>query len=97
MLLPWAAGFVTYQLINPGYVSWWASAWTSIGHAIGFTPASWMSASILSFAVAAVLTWRFSCWPAQRPPYSSSVTCSPQSDSGRSSDGPSVMVRWVMK
>ena len=35
--------------------------------------------------------------PAQRPPYSSSVTCSPQSDSGRSSDGPSVMVRWVMK
>ena len=34
----------------------WASAWTSIGHAIGFTPASWMSASILSFAVAAVIT-----------------------------------------
>ena len=56
MLLPWAAGFVTYQLINPGYVSWWASAWTSFGHAIGFTPASWMSASILSFAVAAVVT-----------------------------------------
>jgi nucleobase:cation symporter-1, NCS1 family len=56
MLLPWAAGFVTYQLINPGYVSWWASAWTSIGHAIGFTPQSWMSASILSFAVAAVIT-----------------------------------------
>src|SRR5487761_691648 len=50
MLLPWAAGFVTYQLINPGYVSWWASAWTSFGHDIGFTPASWMSASILSFA-----------------------------------------------
>jgi nucleobase:cation symporter-1, NCS1 family len=56
MLLPWGAGFVTYQLINPGYVSWWASAWTSIGHAIGFTPATWMSASILSFGVAAVIT-----------------------------------------
>jgi nucleobase:cation symporter-1, NCS1 family len=56
MLLPWAAGFVTYQLINPGYVSWWASAWTSFGHDIGFTPASWMSASILSFCVAAVVT-----------------------------------------
>jgi len=56
MLLPWAAGFVTYQLINPGYVSWWASAWTSFGHDIGFTPASWMSASILSFCVAAALT-----------------------------------------
>jgi putative hydroxymethylpyrimidine transporter CytX len=56
MLLPWAAGFVTYQLINPGYVSWWASAWTSFAHAIGFTPASWMSASICSFVVAAVVT-----------------------------------------
>ena len=56
MLLPWAAGFVTYQLINPGYVSWWASAWTSFGHDIGFTAASWMSASILSFAVAAAVT-----------------------------------------
>jgi nucleobase:cation symporter-1, NCS1 family len=56
MLLPWAAGFVTYQLINPGYVSWWASAWTSVASAIGFTPASWMSASICSFVVAAVVT-----------------------------------------
>jgi nucleobase:cation symporter-1, NCS1 family len=56
MLLPWAAGFVTYQLINPGYISWWASAWTSFGHDIGFTPASWMSASILSFCVAAAIT-----------------------------------------
>ena len=56
MLLPWAAGFVTYQLINPGYVSWWASAWTHIAQAIGFTPAIWMSASIFSFTVAAVVT-----------------------------------------
>ncbi|HMD92744.1 MAG TPA: cytosine permease [Trebonia sp.] len=59
MLVPWAAGFVTYQLINPGYVSWWVSAWTSAGHAIGFTPASWMSASILSFCVAAAFTLLF--------------------------------------
>jgi putative hydroxymethylpyrimidine transporter CytX len=56
MLLPWAAGFVTYQLINPGYVSWWVSAWKSVGNAIGFTPASWMSASVLSFCVAGVIT-----------------------------------------
>jgi nucleobase:cation symporter-1, NCS1 family len=56
MLIPWAAGFVTYQLINPGYVSWWASAWTSFGHDIGFTAQPWMSASILSFCVSAVLT-----------------------------------------
>ncbi len=56
MLAPWAAGFVTYQLINPGYVSWWASAWSWVAGRIGFTPASWMSASILSFAVAAAVT-----------------------------------------
>ena len=56
MLLPWAAGFVTYQLINPGYVAWWVSAWTSVGRAVGFTPQSWMSASILSFAVAFAIT-----------------------------------------
>jgi nucleobase:cation symporter-1, NCS1 family len=55
-LLPWAVGFVAYQLINPGYVSWWVSAWTSVARAIGFTPESWMSASILSFAAAAVMT-----------------------------------------
>jgi nucleobase:cation symporter-1, NCS1 family len=56
MLLPWALGFVTYQLINPGYLSWWVSAWTWVRHLIGFTPASWMSASICSFLVAAVIT-----------------------------------------
>ena len=56
MLLPWAVGFVIYQLINPGYVSWWASAWSSFGHDMGFTPASWMSASILSFCAAGIMT-----------------------------------------
>jgi len=56
MLLPWAAGFVVYQLINPGYLSWWVSAWTWVRHQLGFTPASWMSASIGSFVVAGVLT-----------------------------------------
>jgi ABC-type spermidine/putrescine transport system permease subunit II len=30
--------------------------WTRLGHLIGFIPASWMSASILSFAVAAAAT-----------------------------------------
>jgi nucleobase:cation symporter-1, NCS1 family len=56
MLVPWALGFVVYQLVNPGYISWWASAWTSFGRDIGFTPASWMSASILSFATAGIVT-----------------------------------------
>jgi nucleobase:cation symporter-1, NCS1 family len=56
MLLPWAAGFVTYQLINPGYISRWVSAWGSVARFIHFTPASWMSASILSFVVASAVT-----------------------------------------
>jgi nucleobase:cation symporter-1, NCS1 family len=56
MLVAWAAGFVMYQLVNPGYVSWWVSAWTWVAHRVGFTVESWMSASILSFVVAAVAT-----------------------------------------
>jgi len=56
MLVPWAAGFFTYQLINPGYVSWWVSAWSWVARAIGFTAESWMSASIFSFLVAAAVT-----------------------------------------
>src|SRR6202034_3330515 len=68
MLAPWAAGFVTYQLINPGSVSWWASAWTSFGRLIGFTAQSWMSASILSFAVAALITLLVGCLARQAGP-----------------------------
>ena len=56
MLVPWAAGFVGYQLVNPGYISWWARSWSWVDRQIHFTPASWMSASILSFAVAALVT-----------------------------------------
>lgn len=56
MLAPWALGFLAYQLVNPGYVSWWASFWGHVQSAIGFTPASWMSASLISFAVAALTT-----------------------------------------
>ncbi len=56
ILLPWVAGFVVYQLINPGYVVWWQSMWVRIDGWLGFTPSTWMSASILSFLVAAVVT-----------------------------------------
>jgi purine-cytosine permease-like protein len=56
MLLPWALGFVSYQLVNPGSVSWWARFWTSVAEHIGFTPATWMSASLVSFFVAAAAT-----------------------------------------
>lgn len=56
MVVPWALGFVTYQLINPGSLPPWVAAWTWIGQRIGFTPAGWMSASICSFAVAGIAT-----------------------------------------
>jgi putative hydroxymethylpyrimidine transporter CytX len=56
MLMPWLLGFVTYQLIYPGQVGWWAAAWGRVAEAIGFRPQPWMSASIFSFAVAALLT-----------------------------------------
>jgi NCS1 family nucleobase:cation symporter-1 len=56
MLLPWALGFVAYQLVNPGSVPWWSSFWGDVGSALSFTPATWMSASIVSFLVAAVVT-----------------------------------------
>jgi NCS1 family nucleobase:cation symporter-1 len=56
MLLPWLLGFVTYQLLNPGYVSWWVTMWGHVQDWLGFTPTSWMSASIISFVVAALAT-----------------------------------------
>jgi NCS1 family nucleobase:cation symporter-1 len=56
MFAPWALGFIAYQLINPGYIEWWVSMWTHIGEFLHFRPASWMSASITSFVVAALAT-----------------------------------------
>ena len=56
MLVPWALGFAAYQLVNPGQISWWLSAWTRVQSWLGFTPQTWMSASVISFAVAAVTT-----------------------------------------
>jgi nucleobase:cation symporter-1, NCS1 family len=56
MLVPWACGFVMYQLINPGYIAWWVSMWSSIARGVHFTAQPWMSASIMSFVVAGVVT-----------------------------------------
>jgi purine-cytosine permease-like protein len=56
MVLPWLAGFAVYQLIYPGGISWWVSAWQWIAARLHFTPADWMSASVGSFVVAALLT-----------------------------------------
>ena len=68
MVVPWLAGFVTYQLINPGLVGWWARWWTARQGDLGFTPESWMSATLLSFAVAALLTLVVGRLTASTPP-----------------------------
>jgi purine-cytosine permease-like protein len=54
MIAAWAAGFVVYQLINPGTVGRWAGVWRDVQEALHFTPQSWMSASLLSFLVAGI-------------------------------------------
>jgi len=71
MLLPWALGFVTYQLIYPGQVGWWARAWGEVADVIGFAARPWMSASVFSFIVSAVLTLAVggtSRWATRRSP-----------------------------
>lgn len=55
MVVPWVLGFVTYQIVNPGWVGWWAERWVTVQGWINFTWHSWMSASVLSFLVAAVV------------------------------------------
>ncbi|MDQ2750095.1 MAG: cytosine permease [Actinomycetota bacterium] len=55
-LIPWALGFCAYQLVNPGYVAWWSTIWVRVDSWLHFTPATWMSASLISFAVAALST-----------------------------------------
>ena len=57
MVIPWVAGFVTYQLVNPGLVASWQRFWLARQDDLGFTPPSWTSASILSFVVAGVLAF----------------------------------------
>lgn len=56
MLIPWFVGFAIYQFISPVGISWWDSMWSDIASALHFPVQSWMSASLLSFVAAAVLT-----------------------------------------
>lgn len=51
LFLPWLAGFVSYQLVNPGAVSWWKGIWPA------WTPPSWLSATVVSLLVAAGATF----------------------------------------
>ena len=56
MLVPWLLGVFMYQLVNPGYVGWWVRGWGHVDNWMHFTYHTWMSASVMSFAVAALLT-----------------------------------------
>ncbi len=60
LLLPWAAGFVAYQLTLPTYFegpgAGWTAWWTARQHALGIDPNNGWSASLVSLAVAMVLT-----------------------------------------
>ena len=53
---PWLLGFVAYQLVNPGYIGWWYRMWAHPQSWLGLNPAPvWLSASLVSFVVAAAL------------------------------------------
>ncbi|MGH2794425.1 MAG: purine-cytosine permease family protein [Actinomycetota bacterium] len=54
-LLAWLVGFLVYNWINPGTVSWWVDAMDAV---LGWLPdaPSWAGASLASFVVAGVLT-----------------------------------------
>lgn len=60
LLLPWAAGFVAYQLTLPTFFSGTGAGWTAWWSArqadLGIDPANGWSASLVSLAVAALLT-----------------------------------------
>jgi ABC-type Fe3+ transport system permease subunit len=56
MVLPWALGFVIYQMINPGSISWWTNWWQRFDGWLHFTPPDWMNASFSSFLLAALVT-----------------------------------------
>ncbi|MEY9870718.1 NCS1 family nucleobase:cation symporter-1 [Streptacidiphilus sp. MAP12-33] len=58
-LLPWALGFVLYELINPATLpyAWWISFWADAQKFTHIHPTSWTSASLFSFLVAGGVTW----------------------------------------
>ena len=67
LLLPWAAGFVAYQLTLPTYFtgagSGWTAWWTARQRDLGIDPANGWSASLVSLAVAMAGT-ALACAPA---------------------------------
>jgi putative hydroxymethylpyrimidine transporter CytX len=69
--IAWLCGFVAYNWLNPGTVSWWVSAmkwmFTTVGApATGTASAPWLSASIASFVVAFGIEAALALRPAAR-------------------------------
>jgi purine-cytosine permease-like protein len=59
MLIAWAAGFVVYQLVNPGAIPHWSDFWTTAGTDLNTLGHPWLSASLASFAVALLVALPF--------------------------------------
>ncbi|HEY2331311.1 MAG TPA: cytosine permease [Acidimicrobiales bacterium] len=60
LLIPWIVGFVAYQLVNPGTVGWWADWWMARRTDLHLDPPAWLSASLVAFVVASLLTFAVS-------------------------------------
>ncbi len=62
LLLPWLAGFVSYQLVNPGAVSWWKGIWPA------WTAPPWVSATVVALLVSALGTLLLAAISGRRDP-----------------------------
>lgn len=67
MAVAWVAGFVTYELVNPGAVAGWSPLWTRAGQALHTVGHPWLSASLTAFVVSAVLAVALARPRAPRP------------------------------
>lgn len=54
-VVAWAAGFVVYQLINPGTVPGWSPFWVEVAAAVGFVAPPWLGSSVAAIGVSGVL------------------------------------------
>ena len=65
MLVAWAAGFVAYQLVNPGAIPGWSDCWTEAGTWLNTLDHPWLSASLTSFVVAFLVALPFAATPSR--------------------------------
>lgn len=59
MLLAWGAGFVLYQLVNPGSIAGWSAMWTRAGETLHTLGHPWLSASVSALVLAGAIAWLF--------------------------------------